>query len=54
LYLSDGTVQKITIKRSPTGDTFTSAPFARFGCPTRLVARDENGAIIGNREDKVC
>jgi hypothetical protein len=43
LYLTDGTIQKVRIE-----DNVFATSLARAEFPVRIVARDEQGAIIGN------
>jgi hypothetical protein len=44
LYLADGTIQKLEIT-----DNIYSTNLSQAQFPIRLVARDKQGAIIGNR-----
>jgi hypothetical protein len=45
LYLTDGTIQKVTIENN----SFIASWIGRVQFPVRIVARDKQGAIIGNQ-----
>jgi hypothetical protein len=49
LYLSDGTIQKLAVKKDPVRNTFVATPITLSQFPVRAVARDKQGAIIGNQ-----